>query len=128
MNNELHRDIEETIDEILARKSVISEQNAFKKEAIEQLEMQMKSKGLNFYQTETPDGEIVKVTLRDVDKKKLDKTGLAEELDVEKSDLDAKGLVRLTEEGVLKEVTIDNHTIKTTKTEVKIKKRKPKKK
>jgi len=125
---ELHKDIEETIGEILARKSVISEQNAFKKEAIEQLEMQMKTKGLNFYQTETPEGEVVKVTLRDVEKKKLDKTGLAEELDVEKSDLDARGLVRLTEEGVLKEVTIDNHTIKSNKTEVKIKKRKPKKK
>lgn len=112
----------------LNRKGIISEQRELMKEHVEEIDAIMAREGLDIYVFGNEvTGETVRVTRKKVDKEKLDKAGLAIELDVERRDLNTAGMVRLAEDRVLKEQHIIAHTVKEQKSVIKIKSRKPKK-
>lgn len=118
--------IEEEITKWLTRKDMVSEQKSFMVEHLEAVERVMAEKDLPSYEFERPNGEIVKITRKEKEKKKLDKAGLAEELDVEKSELNTVGMVKLAEKDILKEKHILSHTLTEKKVEIKVKVKKPK--
>jgi hypothetical protein len=120
--------IEAEINDYLNRKGIVAEQKAFMAENIEAVEHEMARNDLDHYSFTHSSGLIVKINRKAKEKAKLDKTGLAEELDVEKAELNTAGMVRLAEERTLTEHHIHKHTFKETKVEVKVKTKKPKQK
>jgi len=125
--NNVNPRIEEEINNWVQRKGIANEQKALMKECIEAVEHEMAKEGLSKYSFELPvSKEIVTITRREKDKKKLDKTGLADEIEVDKSDLTVAGMIKLTEEDKLTTQHLQRHTYNDKKVEIKVKIKAPK--
>lgn len=119
--------IEAEVQNWLGHKSIVNEQKSYMEENIEEIEMTMAKEGIEKYSFVLPDGDVVKITRKVKSKKKLDKSGLAEAIEVDKSELTAVGMVKLAEEKTLTTKDIIEHTHTDQKVEVKIKRSTPKK-
>ncbi len=125
--NNVNPRIESEITDWVQRKGIMAEQKALMSENIEEVERIMAREGLSKYAFELPvSKDIVTITRRVKKKKKLDKTGLAIEIEVDKSKLTTEGIVQLTEENKLTTQNIKNNTRNEEKVEIKVKIKAPK--
>lgn len=125
--NNVNPRIESEITAWVQRKGIMAEQKALMGENIEEVERIMAREGLSKYAFELPvSKDIVTITRRVKKKKKLDKTGLAIEIEVDKSKLTTEGMVQLTEENKLTTQNIKNNTRNEEKVEIKVKIKAPK--
>jgi hypothetical protein len=122
--------LDEKILRIISNKEIVSEKNAENKDLLEEIHNEMARKGLTEHVVNIPftDGHFVVVKLRKQKKKAVDKTSLAQQAEVDKSELDLVGISRLTKEGVITPQMIEENTTEQFKQTVKVKRRKPRKK
>lgn len=120
--------LESVIKELLVRQGMLKDLRVDIKDLTDEIEVIMAQNSLEVYALTLEDDSTVNVKRRNKEKEKLDKDGLSADLDVEKKELNTKGMVKLAEEGKLTEQLLKDHTYKDKKTEVKLKVRKPRKK
>ena len=100
-----------------------------KKEELVALFEELQITDYHFDTEEEGETKLIEILLKFELKSKLDKGELAETLDVERGDLDTKGMIALTSEGTLTTDIYQDHLVHENKSKLSLKKkRKPKKK
>jgi hypothetical protein len=119
--------LEEKVLRVISNKEMISEKNAENKDLLEEIHNEMARNGQSELVVPIPftDGHFVVVKLRKQKKSSVDKTSLAQQAEVDKSELDLVGISRLTKDGVITPQMIEENTTTQTKQTVKVKRRKP---
>lgn len=122
--------LDEKILRVISNKGIVSEKNAENKELMEDIHNEMIRNGLIDLTVNIPftDGHFVVVKIRKETKKSVDKTSLAQQAEVDKSELDLVGISELTKSGVITPEMIRENTTEQKKQTVKLKRRKPRKK
>lgn len=129
MENKFPQDraLNEWLHEWLVNEEIVKEKNANKREFAELILNYMEENDMPEYGFIQDDGSIVTVKVTKKTKKVLDKGALAVAIEVDKADLDPKGMVELTESKVLTSAVLKEHMNDKTRVSAKIKVRKPKK-
>ena len=120
------RALNEWLNEWMINDEIVKEKNANKREFAELILNYMKERDMDEYGFKMDDGTILTIKVSSKTKKVLDKGALAAAIEVEKADLDAKGMVELTESKVLTSAVLKEHMNDKTRVSAKIKVRKPK--
>lgn len=120
--------VEEIAKLYLGKVAFRKELSADIKDLADEIEMIMAQNSLHVHSFELEDDSTVTINRKTKEKDKLDKEGLAADLDVEKSDLNTRGMVKLAEEGKLTDDKLTAFTYKDRKAEVKLRVKKPKQK
>lgn len=119
--------LENLITRFLSNKEIISEKKAENKEILEEVDLLMAQEGISEHEF-VLDEKLIRVIRKTKVKKKLDKSGLASVLGVTTADLTTEGMVELAEDGQLTTQHIKDFTQEEKRIEIKVKKRKLKKK
>lgn len=112
----------------ISNKEIIAEKKADNVNIIEDIESEMLKTGQSELVVHVPFSDekaFILIKLRNKKKKSLDKAALAQQAEVDKTELDSYGISKLTEEGVLTPQMIKDNTHEEKVREVKIKKKKP---
>ena len=120
--------LEDLITEHFQNNAIKSERSLRNKEIQQDIIDIMDKEGISYYEFTMNSGMIARVNKRDIEKKKLDKKGLAEDLDIATKELTSQKMVEMTEKKELTSEQVKNHIVPEKKVQLKLKQKKPKQK